>query len=672
MSVCILGTGNYAKAIGARIIHAGIDVVYGSRRVPPRSNEPSSIPNPTLSLLNFGSSNLTDGPLIYHPSDAVKDAKIVIMAIPISGHADTAAMIRNHLNPHTVVIDVSNTSFSRSEAQKHAEMMESKISTLSDTPSPTPTIHHHTVPRARSEHRKSQRKHKKDKRKVDFSSRIPFSTSSERTSLLRPQSTTGDYYSTSYMSINGDESPITIESEDVVIEMPNPVPLQLDAPPIVNTDMIASHEDPYHKLHCIDPCCDPATESGIVPPFATASSTTTANDTKPKGSSIADIENLSNHPRVANLIKSGKPSDSPLDDCEESCVGCEDVEGGECRSDAKYRGVANPWNRKCARLSNAEHLQRLLPGVNVVKAFNTVSAYALQAGPGGVQEDRVLVCGDSQEAKDAVFGLIWAMGMRPVDVGPLISARDTERKSVTLFEDWRVACWVSAGLFLFASTYIFIRDIVFSPYGFYPTDLFLLKFNVIVAWHALALFAATFAAGIIAALRQLSTGTAKKRFANWLDSWLNSRKALGLMALASAAVHMIAATITDHLFVNFDFIRSTEGKCYQASIFSALLSTLIYGCLVATSIPSVSANLSWREWTFIQSKLGIVGLFFGTAHAGLMMFALGDLPNVKAWPHYLAPASLIITALASVVLILRAFIEFPPIAKRIAKIRGGG
>src|SRR5690606_41993462 len=44
---------------------------------------------------------------------------------------------------------------------------------------------------------------------------------------------------------------------------------------------------------------------------------------------------------------------------------------------------------------------------------------------------------------------------------------------------------LSAALFLLAAVYIAVRDIALVK-GFWP-DLFLLKFNVIIAWHALAL-----------------------------------------------------------------------------------------------------------------------------------------------------------------------------------------
>lgn len=262
------------------------------------------------------------------------------------------------------------------------------------------------------------------------------------------------------------------------------------------------------------------------------------------------------------------------------------------------------------------------------------------------------------------------MGMRPVDAGPLMSAREVEKRSVTLFEDWRPACLISALLFLFAAVYIAIRDIVLS--GGYFADLFLLKFNVIVGWHALALFTATFFAGAIAALRQLTTGTAKVPFPAWLDRWLRARKSLGLMGIASAVVHMIASCITDHLFVDFTYLRSLQGALYQASLFLALLCLMVYSALAATSIPSVGSNLSWREWTFVQSKLGIVGLALGTAHALLMIFALGELPTVNNWPYYMVPASLIVVFFSVGLLIIRIVLAIPAVARRLDRIRGGG
>jgi predicted dinucleotide-binding enzyme len=76
--------------------------------------------------------------------------------------------------------------------------------------------------------------------------------------------------------------------------------------------------------------------------------------------------------------------------------------------------------------SAAEQLQERLPGVAVVKAFNTALA-ARQADPEieGVRSDG-FVAGDDAEAKRKVLDLVESMGFRPIDAGPLGMARALE------------------------------------------------------------------------------------------------------------------------------------------------------------------------------------------------------------------------------------------------------
>lgn len=76
--------------------------------------------------------------------------------------------------------------------------------------------------------------------------------------------------------------------------------------------------------------------------------------------------------------------------------------------------------------SNAEELARLLPRSSVVKAFNTLFA-SNQADPitDGIQLDGY-VASDDPTAKQQVMDLVTSMGLRPIDVGPLVRARQLE------------------------------------------------------------------------------------------------------------------------------------------------------------------------------------------------------------------------------------------------------
>jgi 8-hydroxy-5-deazaflavin:NADPH oxidoreductase len=76
--------------------------------------------------------------------------------------------------------------------------------------------------------------------------------------------------------------------------------------------------------------------------------------------------------------------------------------------------------------SNAEELAKLLPKSPIVKAFNTLFA-SKQVDPvtDGVQLDG-FVAGDDASAKAKVLELVRSIGLRPIDVGPLVRARQLE------------------------------------------------------------------------------------------------------------------------------------------------------------------------------------------------------------------------------------------------------
>jgi predicted dinucleotide-binding enzyme len=76
--------------------------------------------------------------------------------------------------------------------------------------------------------------------------------------------------------------------------------------------------------------------------------------------------------------------------------------------------------------SNAEAVAELLPDSQVVKAFNTLFA-SHQVDPlaDGLQLDGY-VAGDDPSAKAKVIELVRAIGLRPIDVGPLVRARQLE------------------------------------------------------------------------------------------------------------------------------------------------------------------------------------------------------------------------------------------------------
>jgi predicted dinucleotide-binding enzyme len=76
--------------------------------------------------------------------------------------------------------------------------------------------------------------------------------------------------------------------------------------------------------------------------------------------------------------------------------------------------------------SLARHIADLVPGANVVKAFN---AFFAPLFPRAAQLDppaSLVFCGDDPTAKDIVAGLIRDIGLEPVDVGGLDQAANVE------------------------------------------------------------------------------------------------------------------------------------------------------------------------------------------------------------------------------------------------------
>lgn len=78
--------------------------------------------------------------------------------------------------------------------------------------------------------------------------------------------------------------------------------------------------------------------------------------------------------------------------------------------------------------SAAEQIAKAIPGAHVVKAFNTLFAQVLAAGPAFADEEiaPVFYASDSERAKQTAKALIESTGFKPVDAGGLRNARYLE------------------------------------------------------------------------------------------------------------------------------------------------------------------------------------------------------------------------------------------------------
>ncbi|CAI8741407.1 NADPH-dependent F420 reductase [Pseudomonas sp. IT-P294] len=84
----------------------------------------------------------------------------------------------------------------------------------------------------------------------------------------------------------------------------------------------------------------------------------------------------------------------------------------------------------------AQEIAKVAPAdAEVIKAFNTHFSHVLAAGPVEGHSLDVFIAGDGAQAKARVSAFIESLGLRPMDVGPLLMARTLEH-----------ACLLSLGL----------------------------------------------------------------------------------------------------------------------------------------------------------------------------------------------------------------------------------
>merc|ERR1712193_245264 len=291
--------------------------------------------------------------------------------------------------------------------------------------------------------------------------------------------------------------------------------------------------------------------------------------------------------------------------------------------------------------SQAEYLQSLLPRSAVVKAFNVLSAYALESG--GLQGSKeVFYAGDVHSAKEEVNVLIRFLGFTPIDRGALRNAREIEDIPVQRFPLWKAPLIVSIVFFIILFLLAFTKMQIcwtltwdgFWHWGRWST-IPITTINSTLAAHSITLLALCYLPGCMAAWIQMIRGTKYSRFPNWLDKWLKMRKQLGLLMLFSASLHMCmsvaimsptqydlaygdAVEIITTVNKKHNWTFSEEipnqkvkvfgsekmhwrGECFLAAGVSAYALAVLLGI---TSLPSVTNVLTWKEFAFVQSKLG--------------------------------------------------------------------
>ncbi|XP_056375042.1 metalloreductase STEAP4-like isoform X2 [Hyla sarda] len=337
--------------------------------------------------------------------------------------------------------------------------------------------------------------------------------------------------------------------------------------------------------------------------------------------------------------------------------------------------------------SNAEYLAGLLPECKVVKAFNTVSAWALQSGTLDASR-QVFLCGDDAKAKEAVMEIARSLGLMPLDQGSLLAANEIENYPLQLFPMWRLPCYICAGFTVLIFLYCLVIH-VFHPLATKKEDTsYLIVISIpnrVFPIVSLILLALVYLPGILAAIIQLYRGTKYSRFPDWLDQWMLCRKQLGLIALAYAFLHAIyTLVIPIRYFVrwrwnNYLITQIKGNSTYPFSNYYAWLSDsyvalgilgfFFYVLLGITSLPSVSNAVNWREFRFVQSKLGYLTLVLCTAHT--LVYGGDRFIYGPSYRWYLPPAFVVSLIIPCAVLVMKFILIVPCLDQRITRIRQG-
>uniref|UniRef100_A0A3P8UY74 STEAP family member 4 n=1 Tax=Cynoglossus semilaevis TaxID=244447 RepID=A0A3P8UY74_CYNSE len=334
--------------------------------------------------------------------------------------------------------------------------------------------------------------------------------------------------------------------------------------------------------------------------------------------------------------------------------------------------------------ANATYLQRLVPKATVVKGFNTLSAWALQNGL--LAGKQVFLCGNSAEAKRAAADVATKLGLTVLDKGSLSAAREIEDFPLRLFPEWRLPLCVAVGLTAFFFFYLLIRDVIYA-YVEQEKDIsyriMISLANKVFPIVSLIMLSLCYLPGVIAAFLQLYRGTKYKRFPDWLDRWMLCRKQMGLVALGFAFLHAIYTFVIPirysvrHKLISRMkenkttpfYFDNTEAWGTDSFYVLGITGFFLYVLLALTSLPSVGGSLSWREFTFIQSKLGHLTLFICTAHG--YVYGWNKFLKLSTYKWYTPPGYMLCLIVPSVVLVLKLLLLLPCVDRTLTRIRQG-
>jgi len=318
--------------------------------------------------------------------------------------------------------------------------------------------------------------------------------------------------------------------------------------------------------------------------------------------------------------------------------------------------------------SYAEEIQKVLPNCDVVKVFNTVSAYGLnQEWP--THTKQVPICGNSFSAKQTAAAIVQSLGFVPRDSGSLENARQQEALPLQLYPSWKWPLVFTAALLVFYWLIFLFRTCVcprITGDENWSSDTYTWmifgKMHLVLAITAFQLLTLCYTPGVIAAYIQLFRRTKYSQFPNWLDAWLKSRKQLGLLALYLATCHMIAGLVPMNAWEWSDW-RS------QAFYLAGLISLSLMGVLGITSLPSVQTSLSWMEFSVTQRYLGWWSFVAATFHVVFIMWDRFILNFLEC--HFIPHENQLCIVIPLLTILFKLPLLLPCVNSRLMSIRSG-
>ncbi|CAF0831644.1 unnamed protein product [Adineta ricciae] len=348
--------------------------------------------------------------------------------------------------------------------------------------------------------------------------------------------------------------------------------------------------------------------------------------------------------------------------------------------------VSNHLNNQLQEdeLSNAECLQAGIPKAYVVKAFNTISSFVMESTTAG--ESRcVFVASDHPLAREKVINLAREMNFESFNNGSLRTSRHLETYTRSLFPQWKLPIIiVLCVLFIWSCITVYMRFIKKKTSW---NQIFLYVINGVLCSSAITLLALVYMPSNLACIFQLVYGTKDRRFPVWLDRWLLCRKQLGLLTYFIGLCHVLMTLVLispanysswfHPTFVLVSPVRNETKFIVEPGRMTAkgelaslmgILTILSMSLLALASIPAIGNLLNWKEWRFVQSKLGTVTLLLAIGHVFAM--AVPRWVTLKSW-RIILTIGFICVAFPVLTILLKFILWLPCFARPIRRIRRG-